>query len=88
MPAMKPIMMIQIMFDTVISPLAFACNRADETCKDSLSSDAPTPSLAYHDDSIECLKRLIKGVERKLFLIVDRGSAHREESQRFRANAG
>ena len=41
MPAMKPIMMIQIMFDTVISPLAFACNVADETCKDPLSSEAP-----------------------------------------------
>jgi hypothetical protein len=41
MPAMNPIMMIQIMFDTVISPLAFACNGADETCKDPLSSEAP-----------------------------------------------
>jgi hypothetical protein len=41
MPAMNPIMMIQIMFDTVISPLAFACNVADETCKDPLSSEAP-----------------------------------------------
>jgi hypothetical protein len=32
---------------------------------------------------IEFLKRLIKGAEREIFLIVDRGS-----SQRFRANAG
>src|ERR1700730_11422558 len=29
------------------------------------------------DVSIEFLKRLIKGAERKIFLIVDRGSAHR-----------
>ena|ERR1700730_2676480 len=38
---MKPIIVIQIMFDTVISPLAFAWNVADETCKDPLSSEAP-----------------------------------------------
>ena len=37
-PAMKPIMMIQIMFDTVISPLNVAYNLADQTCNDPLSS--------------------------------------------------
>jgi hypothetical protein len=41
------------------------------------------------DVSIEFLKRLIKGADREIFLIVDRGScSSREESLRFRANAG